>query len=495
MERILLVMAASRASEAETAIRSAADNAFAPRRISYGLSLLQAPDALETAALRRVGSCQFLTPAADPWLDMAELWQGEPFVLLGCPEMRFTRGWDLHLLRELRACQRGDTPPASVLTGYLPRPQDPIDAVCPVAAESFDSEGRLCFHRGTPLRYAQRSPRSAFLHPRFCFGPATFFQQVAHSDGPRFLAAFQQRWDLYTLRLPLISVQWDAPLPPCPVEGEERALRRFEKRFSLRLDTRQLSPMARLGMPDAEMTFPLRVPLAVRLQEAAHRLLCRSSSANPMCTTAYVTLPVPAPNLPEEYLLWFQYLRQVRAFPLTCFAEGDHVRKLTAQHPNVLEYKRRYALPLEVEIKPDEALNYLRLSRPFLLRQTRERYPRQSHYIWIDFGYQHYPLYEGAALHWDAVCQDTILMARVGNALDTSMVVVPAPMLDDVCRDMLEACEAALEQTGRLPREESVWAALAAREPERFTLIDLPAPRELLTLVLLSREEEFHAHA
>ena len=78
-----------------------------------------------------------------------------------------------------------------------------MEAVCPIGVEGFDAEGRLCFHRGTPLRYAQHSPRTAFLHPRFCFGPAAFFQQVAHSDGPRFLAAFQQRWDIYTLRLPL----------------------------------------------------------------------------------------------------------------------------------------------------------------------------------------------------------------------------------------------------------------------------------------------------
>lgn len=122
-----------------------------------------------------------------------------------------------------------------------------MDAVCPVAVEGFDEGGRICFHRGTPLRYARQSQRCAFLHPRFCFGPAAFFQQVAHSQGPRFLAAFQQRWDLYTLRQALMHLTWDDPLPPCPVEGEERVLQRFEKRFGLRLDTRQLSPWRAWG--------------------------------------------------------------------------------------------------------------------------------------------------------------------------------------------------------------------------------------------------------
>ena len=281
MERILLMMAAARAADAEEALRSAAHNAVAPRRISYALSLLEEPSEMEIAALRRLGACQFLVPAADPWMDFQELWQGENYLLVGCPQMRFVHHWDLQLLRELRACQPGSDTPACVLTGYLPRPEDPVDAVCPVAVEGFDEGGRICFHRGTPLRYARQSQRCAFLHPRFCFGPAAFFQQVAHSQGPRFLAAFQQRWDLYTLRQALMHLTWDDPLPPCPVEGEERVLQRFEKRFGLRLDTRQLSPMARLGLISPELTFPTCVPLPVKWQEAVHRLLCRRLPRGP----------------------------------------------------------------------------------------------------------------------------------------------------------------------------------------------------------------------
>ena len=65
MERILLMMAAARAADAEEALRSAAHNAVAPRRISYALSLLEEPSEMEIAALRRLGACQFLVPAAD----------------------------------------------------------------------------------------------------------------------------------------------------------------------------------------------------------------------------------------------------------------------------------------------------------------------------------------------------------------------------------------------------------------------------------------------
>ena len=105
MERILLLMAATGAAEAEAALQSALDNALAPKRLSFGLSLLREPDEIEAAALRRLGACQLMAPAADPWLDFAELWQGEGFLLIGSPDMRFVRHWDMLLLRELRACQ------------------------------------------------------------------------------------------------------------------------------------------------------------------------------------------------------------------------------------------------------------------------------------------------------------------------------------------------------------------------------------------------------
>lgn len=493
MERILLLMAATGAAEAEAALQSALDNALAPKRLSFGLSLLREPDEIEAAALRRLGACQFMAPAADPWQDFAELWQGEGFLLIGSPDMRFVRHWDMLLLRELRACQPGEEAPGSVLTGYLPRPEDPVEAVCPIGVEGFDAEGRLCFHRGTPLRYALHSPRTAFLHPRFCFGPAAFFQQVAHSDGPRFLAAFQQRWDIYTLRLPLISFVYDEPLPPCAVEGDERVLRRFEKRFGLRLDTRQLSPVIRLGLTGTELSFPTKVPLPVKAQETARRALCARNASRPMCTTAYITLPVPTGNLPEEYQLWFQYLSRVKSIPLTCFAEGDKLRLLTATHPNVLEYKQRYALPVSAELRPEEVLNYLRLSRPFLLAETRSRYPSQTHYCWIDFGYLRYPVYEGAAVNWDVLCQDRICIAQVGERLDTSMIVIPASLLDNTCDEMLRLCEASLAERGVLPREEDAWAEMAQEHPDWFELLALPNSRELLTLTMLSRDEELHA--
>ena len=178
MDRILLLMSSDEYAQADAALRSARNNAASPERISYGLSLRQEPDAADHTAMRSLGSVQFLCPGGSSWQDVEALWQGEGYVLIAHPAMSFTKNWDMQLLRTLRQCRK-DSLFSAVLTGYLPRPQDPVDAVCPVAAEGFDGEGRLCFHRGTPLRYATAPQRSAFIHTDFCFAPAGFFRHAS----------------------------------------------------------------------------------------------------------------------------------------------------------------------------------------------------------------------------------------------------------------------------------------------------------------------------
>ena len=131
----------------------------------------------------------------------------------------------------------------------------------------------------------------------------------------------------------------------------------------------------------------------------------------------------------------------------------------------------------------------------FLLRKTREKYPNQTHYVWVDFGYQRYPVYEGAAVNWDAVCQETICLAMVGGVPDTSMIVVPAGRLDAACQETLALCQAALEAGESLPWEQDLWLQMMQAHPDWFTPVELPGPRELLGLTMLSREEEFHVLA
>lgn len=493
MDRILLLMETESFRLAEKALISARDNAASPLRLSFGLSIEAEPDAAEQAAMHALGSVQFMCPGSGSWRDAEALWQGEGYMLIAHPEMRFTPQWDIHLLRALRQCGRDAR---AVLTGFLPRRQDPVDAVCPVAAEAFDRDGCLTFQRGTPLRYAKAPQRGAFIHPDFCFAPAAFYRETAEENIPRFLAAFRCKWDVYTLHKPLIHMENDAFLMPCDVlrslGGEDAGgLARFEQRFGLRFVERRLSAMARQGVWTADLTFPTHVPLVVRGQERLREAMHRRSRISPLCVTAFLNLPVQGENLPEQYRCWFGYLSRLKNMALLCYGDGEMIRRMSAQCPNMLEYKRRYGLPVKKEPAPQETLNFFRLSKPFILAQSREKFLHHTHYIWLDFGCLRYPVYERAALDWEILCQDKIVLAMVGGVPDTSMLVVPDARLLILCREMAAICEA--EET--LPAEKDVWLKLIRDHGDWFHLVDMPARRELLTMTMMSREEEAHVYA
>ena len=498
MDRILLLMAAPDYAAADTSLRSARDNAAAPERISYGLSLQEEPDEDDCAAMRALGSVQFLCPGGDSWSDVEELWQGEGYVLIAGPGTSFTRHWDMQLLRALRQCRR-DSLFSAVLTGYLPRPQDPVDAICPVAADRFGEDGSVCFHRGTPLRYAERPLRCAFIHPDFCFAPAGFFREMLEEDGPLFLSAFRRKWEVYTLHRPLLHALYDMPVPSCPPflaeEGAVPGLIRFEKRFSLRFATRQLSAMARQGVFTADLTFPVHVPYAVRAQEALREVMGARRKSSPLCVTAFLSLPLPGANLREQYLCWFGYLSGLKNLPLLCYGDGETTRLIVPRHPNVLEYKRRYGLPIEGDIPPEEAMNFIRLCKPFILAQSREKFLHHSHYVWVDFGYLRYPVYERAAIEWDNLCGDEITLAMVDGEPDLSMLVVPDRLVLTLCREIAALCNSRRSAGQPLPLESELWRTLMAEHPDWFRTVALPGPRELLTLTMMSREEEAHVYA
>ena len=498
MDRILLLMSAGTYCQADEALRSARENAASPARLSYGLSLQVEPDDKAHLAMRALGSVQFLCPGGSSWDDVEALWQGEGYVLVAHPAMTFTKNWDMQLLRALRQCRR-DSLFSAVLTGFLPRRQDPVEAVCPVAAESFDGEGRLHFQRGTPLRYATQPQRSAFLHPDFCFAPSAFFREMRQESTPLFLAAFRRKWDIFTLHRPVIHISDDMALMPCEplaVSGEDAtALSRFEKRFGMRFATRQLTPMIRQGVFTADLTFPTRVPVAVRAQETLRELLRRKNDVSPLCVTAYLSMPMEGPNMHEQYMCWFRYMSRLKNLSLLCYGDGDTTRKIMPLHPNVLEFKRRYGLPLEGELPSEETMNYIKLSKPFILARSREKFLNHSHYIWIDFGYLRYPVYEGAAIDWANVCHDKIMLSMVEGVPDVSMLVVPDAMLLTLCREIAALCEQELGSRGHLPMETELWLMLVKEHRDWFELIDLPGNRELLTLAMMPREEEAHVYS
>lgn len=485
MNRILVLMTADDYAAADSALQSAKAMARHPEALRWGVGLLQEPDKEQQKAMRRLGMVQFYYASTDSWKSMPALYRSEEYILMGHPGMRFARGWDAALLQTLRRLQ-AEGQLQTVLTGWLPLTHDLVDAVCPVAAEGFDKQGRLCFQRGAPLRYAAACQRSAFIHPFFCFGPAAFFGEMVQRHGPLFLRAHDGEWQAYTLHRPLIRQAWETPIPPSNVaeaaRSGDRALRRFEQRWGLRLDQQQLTARARQGIFTGDRRFPVRIPLRVRLQERVRALKMGKCHAEPLCVTAYIPLDQP-PNLPEEYLGWFDHLRALRQMPLLCYAEGESLRRLNALHARVREHKPRYGLPMKVKKGQTEPQNLFKLSKPFLLGTSRDKLLTYSHYVWIDAGYLRYPMYAHTYLDWDALCTDRIVLAAVAETPDLSMFVVPEALVQPLCDLMADHCKQTLKRTGHLPEETALWTKLIHERPEWFDVYDMPCERSLLTLL------------
>lgn len=483
MDRILLLMSATDFADAQTALYSAKENAADASLLSIGIALENEPDEDAQALMAALGRIQFLCPESDPWRAMPEFWQGEGHVLMAHPTMRFTRGWDKALLKELRACPETDRV-QNVLTGCLPVREDPLDAVCPVGADAFTVDGELTFRHGTPLKYTVGTERGPFLHEDFVFAPSGFFRMMSEeSEDPKFLRAFAEGWNLYTLSKPVIRLVWDLPITPCKVSPEHPLCEDFAQVFGVDFRTGTLSPQSRRGMVSEELNFRMRVPLSVRLREKLRQwqqnsLQARDKLPRPLCVTLYTT------EMPEETLRWLRRLAGLKNLPLLAYADPLLLRKITDFLPNVLEFKPRYMMEL-----PVDAPQVLQtLSKAAILAKARDRELTHSHYIWLDADCVQVPLYAGQVFRWQQVCTDKIVIAMVNGQPDPTMFCIPDQLVLTLAREMEARCLTYLNQRGDLPTETMLWQMIIREHPDWFQLHVTPVQRQLFTLLTTDNE-------
>lgn len=478
MDRILILMSAVEYADAQTALYSAKENAAEPGKLSFGIALAHEPDDEAQGLMAALGRIRFLCPESDIWHAMPEIWQGEGYVLMAHPAMRFTRGWDKALMKELRACP-GKDDMQSVLTGFLPVREDPLDAVCTVGADAFTVDGELTFRHGTPLKYTTGAERGPFLHEDFVFAAAGFFQSMAEkSDVPRFLRAFEQGWHIYTLSRPVIRLVWDVPVQPCRVPAEHPQCEVFAQLFGVDFRTGTLSAQSRRGMLNEELNFRLRVPMTVRLRERIRlarqtRLQSAGRLPQPLCVTLCPS------DMPEESMRWLRRLAGLKHLPLLAYADPLLLRKMTDFLPNVMEFKARYMMDL-----PVDAPQVIRtLSKASILARARDRELTHSHYIWLDADCVQAPLYAGTVFRWENVCADKIVIAMVNGEPDPTMFCVPDALVLPLAREIEARCLACLSQRGDLPAETEMWQMLIREHPDWFRLRVTPVKRQLFTLL------------
>ena len=411
--------------------------------------------------------------------------QGEDFIFFVPSGTDFARHWDLSLPALWRRLKEAN----ALLTGYLPRETDPHGPL-PVAAEGFDEQGRLCLGPGAPLNHCARPQPAAFLHPHLLFGSQNALKQLWQQEGPEplFIKAFAADLPAYTLNVRLFTHPQMPSIPPqspwAPFE-EDTPLSRFEEEFGLRWDSRRLSAHARLGLWGE---YPLRPgPLRI-VHEALRRHRLRKQPAQPLLVTAWREMACAVPSLPGEYESRFRHLARLTELPLMVYAGESDLRRIQQWHHNVYAYRHRYGLPIEKIWEPEEDFRQFLAGKVFLLQRSLNAQPHYTHYGWINFGYQRWPLYPRTAFDWQPLCDERTHLARVKGKLDPSLIMIPREQLPVLCGEILKAARDGID-AGALPEEAALWEAVIARRPELFTLHDLSRPRQLLRLCLGHKEE------
>ena len=485
MERILIIMTAGSWEEASPAVLSAMENAVISKRLTFGLLLPAEPDAEAAAAMASMG-VRYTATRESAWTAGISFWQGENKLLLGCSAMAFEPRWDAVLLRCLRELPSTDN--RAVLTGHLPEPDDAVNAVSAVAASRIKADGTLFFRKGTALNHAAKAVPAVLLHPSFCFGPSAFFREVAQAGGIPFLAADELGWSLYTLHKPVIRLDWPMPVSPENVLRDSR-WDEYAYRCHIEPDI-PLPPAFRTGIAVSDLTFPMALPPKAKLQEKLAFSLRRSSHPTPLFVSARLRGCMPPDASEEELLHRFRHLAKLENIPLLCFADQGVIRPLTSLHPNVLEFRPHYGLPISGDLHEGEGPDFLGLSVPFLLNTAREKYLNQSHCVWIDFDYCRVPLSPGFQPDWSQLCRDRIVMAWVGGEPDPSMISVPEFMLHELIRETARICAEELEQTGRLLKPIRLWEKLCLAHADWFEITELKETRTLYRFMLPQKEKK-----
>ena len=294
---------------------------------------------------------------------------------------------------------------------------------------------------------------------------------MAQGSGTAFLRAMVQGWQCCTLNQPVITLTHDLPVPPVRIDLQEDGLAQLKEEYGVDFAAGTLSAAAKRGLKSNSLDMTLAVTPLMRIKSAVQRRRRKRTDPMPLCVTV-----CPA-SLDEEGMHWLRQLTQMQDLALLCYAEGLKLREVAEFHPNVLEYKPRYALPMPTGKPP-------LFSRAAMLSAARDRVLSSTHYIWMAPDCVRYPLYTGMALPWKRLCGEKIVLASVRNRLDLSMVVVPDKQIKPLMSAIGEQLRALLA-AGTIPEtEETLWAGIVKEHPDWFEFRALPVEKQLFTFLL-----------
>ncbi|MBQ8161972.1 MAG: hypothetical protein IJ083_14695 [Clostridia bacterium] len=478
MDRILLLLASNSFSDVSATLRDAMEKAKDRENISIGLSLGEEPGEEEAQEMAGYGELTYLCPGSDSWHDARRFWRGEALIMVSQAGMGFTKGWDAQMQRTLRSLG-----PHAALTGMPPYIWHVMNTMWAVGASKVE-DGYLTLHRGAAMHLTTAPQRTPFLNPGFCFAPAAFFRLVAEDQEVPFLMAFAQGWKLYTLHLPLLSMSMHIQLPEVrlPDDGVTEA---FLAEYGFQRKKREIRPSAAaiLGLARQNLIIERKMPLNRIVRQRLLYTGERSGKRMPLCVTCFLTLPVSDGRLGVQQF-YFRQLCEAKNLPLMCFAEKEMLMRVQNVLPNTLEFRRSYGIRAEGQLDGERVFHWLSLSLVHFLESARSTYTAYTHYIWLDPDVLRCPVWEGVNFQWQGVCTNQIVLARVREELDLSMIAVPTELLAKLARAVEALVEDSVRRDGVWPDVHEMWKKLIWEHPTWFRVLELPARREMIYLAM-----------
>ncbi len=470
---VILMLSALSEQEALEIIANAYEQAYEKAELSYALAL---PEALSEDGQREIsafGKIKFVESDQDPFTCLPPFCNEADYALMASEGMVFKKFWDLRLIKAFERLNKQK----AALTGFLPDIQDRHGAVCPVAVDKVE-EGMVHFHKGAPLYRAVMPQKCAFINPWFSFGKPAFFECMAlESETPAFLRPFESGYTLYTLNDPCIQTFFEQRIEPMalslmePDEFNESVVSRF-------YDTYRLpdSPSAVLGLYTADLQYDMEITLIDKMRESFRQFRLRNAPGSPLFVSAYYDMPCKVPSDPIIYESRFRNLARLKNLPLALFSRGSMTGNVKRYFHNVYDYQRAYGLPPDMTVGTE--FERFKAGKFKLLHHCTALFPHHSHYAWIDFGYQRFPVYGGLAIDFLKIIGSTVHIARVGGKLDTTCFTVPRELVSHMDDAMLSVVRGFIEE-GKALDENELFEELLMRESDLFTVHDLPEKRSL----------------
>lgn len=409
----------------------------------------------------------------------------------------FADRWDATLLARFAKIPEKRAVMTAALAGGEPDAQAYLPAI-----HCFTDDQTATIGIGLPLVCSTAPVKTLLIHPAFLMGRFDFLQNADAAEPYLSVAAFATEFAVYALdRAPLWPLSPDgcsqALVKPGPEVLPPPMLARFEQLAGFSFARRAAVVRTMQGLFSVEDAYPQRMPLPLKVSARLSRLQLpsavsarlartprRAAPPAPLTVTAFIDLP-DAARPPQTYMIRFHSLMRLRGLPLTVYAGGEMERHLRGCFANTLAYPDLSLLPRALLLQGMTPAELMRRSKLLLLQRALRAYPTQTHAVWLDIDALPHPVCPDAPLAFGHLTDERVHIAWVNGEPDASMVVVPAPLVAALVREV----QARTQFDADVQRDMSETALLKhllEKYPDLFTLHPMPA-RELLFLTCFDR--------